>query len=858
MLMMLSMCVAQEEDEFVNIGGPPGWTRVYAPHVDAFYEETGIRVNLITVDQVVFDITGYEGEVFRDYLDGSPNFDGMILKPDWLPELVGCEACPGYPNVVEPLSEYVRRDISLEWLDVLPYMRKLNSVYNGELYGVPLDGDALSVYYRVDVLEANGVAIPRTWPELFAASRQLEALPDDQRDWNGDGVPDYGFCMPAHEQMLFNLLVTLMQSDGPEQAALFDPDTMEPQLRNEAYARAIEWMAESQLSGGPQRPDGWPENDGTWATDDAIRTLQVLSGFDWNGRCAFYMHWPNWLNVVSGINSANVTSMLPLMPGSSHVLDHDSGQLRDCNDDPSQWCPRATHYEDTDTYVNHAQYMPSSWSGVVSAQVPERRRLAAYRFFAFLSSPEVSMFDVTLWRNSNVNPFRLGHFSLSAWRERGHSAEHLDGMLAGFRAHLHGDNQVPSLKMFRSTDIKRALAVQPTVDYLSGMPMSEIIDRAYATVTALLEEAGTKKQLQIYRSSLGLPPKNFDSQRYVNEAARISMIVLAALCIVATLLVAFYVFVHRRERVFHYASPSFLICSLFGAVVAFSAAFPFSLKEPSNGSCTSTMWLLAVGLSLLLGSLFAKTYRVFRLFNNRSLVSIRLRDVDLLPIVLTIVGVAVALAAAWTGVDAPTDTLTKDGVDSDEFIMVCDATDHGLAFFLAVVAYFGVLLIVAVLLSFMTRDVTTAFSESRALALSSYNLSLCLIVFVTAALAISAPDARYVLACIAVLFGVSVTVGLLFAPKIYKSTRGRGDDVAVTRLESIERLRKKASMMASDLRSSMQNDTMSNTMLSSCLSSNLGSEDMHELYIDQQEIVNGSVTVPLPCACDGSLRITVQ
>lgn len=59
--------------------------------------------------------------------------------------------------------------------------------YKGKVYGLPLDGAALAVYYNKDMFDAAGVAYPKadwTWEDFLATSKKLV------KDTNGDGKID--------------------------------------------------------------------------------------------------------------------------------------------------------------------------------------------------------------------------------------------------------------------------------------------------------------------------------------------------------------------------------------------------------------------------------------------------------------------------------------------------------------------------------------------------------------------------------------------------------------------------------------------------------------------------------------------
>eukprot|EP00007_Cunea_sp_BSH-02190019_P008673 CAMPEP_0174229294 /NCGR_PEP_ID=MMETSP0417-20130205/303_1 /TAXON_ID=242541 /ORGANISM="Mayorella sp, Strain BSH-02190019" /LENGTH=976 /DNA_ID=CAMNT_0015306825 /DNA_START=93 /DNA_END=3023 /DNA_ORIENTATION=+ len=266
----------------------------------------------------------------------------------------------------------------------------------------------------------------------------------------------------------------------------------------------------------------------------------------------------------------------------------------------------------------------------------------------------------------------------------------------------------------------------------------------------------------------------------VSLAARIALGVLAGLLILCCVALAVLVAAKRKLKVWHYASPFFLFGSLLGAVMGYVALILYSVQA-STGACTTGLWLLLLGMALLLGNVFAKTFRTWRLFSNKRLQGLRLRDIDILPIALVVVGLAAVILIVWTVMDAPTATLTTAGLGDLEYAYICDSPDDGLAFFITTVCYFGALLLVALFLSFNTRNAGEAFNESKTLSLVVYNLTQVLIIVLVAVLAIDDPTGRYVLVTIALMFGITVTVGLLFLPKVWITIKGRGDEVAVSR-----------------------------------------------------------------------------
>jgi multiple sugar transport system substrate-binding protein len=75
--------------------------------------------------------------------------------------LANIGACPG---VAEAAAKYV------PWT-----MKQVAFGEPGAVYGVPQDVGPLALYYRKDLFESNGIAVPATWDEFYTAAKQVKA-----------------------------------------------------------------------------------------------------------------------------------------------------------------------------------------------------------------------------------------------------------------------------------------------------------------------------------------------------------------------------------------------------------------------------------------------------------------------------------------------------------------------------------------------------------------------------------------------------------------------------------------------------------------------------------------------------------
>jgi ABC-type glycerol-3-phosphate transport system substrate-binding protein len=89
--------------------------------------------------------------------------------------------------------------------------------YNGRYVTMMNDFDAYALYYRADLFEKKGIAVPTTWDELRAAAKKLA------EDTNGDGKPDtYLYAVRPNtfhfSQFLFQNGGSLLNADDTKAA----------------------------------------------------------------------------------------------------------------------------------------------------------------------------------------------------------------------------------------------------------------------------------------------------------------------------------------------------------------------------------------------------------------------------------------------------------------------------------------------------------------------------------------------------------------------------------------------------------------------------------------------------------------
>lgn len=453
----------------LTFDGPIGKTT--ARHAQDFEAMTGVKIQLQTVPF---------GEVYQsilqDLASNTPQYDAVFFVSQWLADY----AEPGY---LEDLTDRVKADTALEWKDIAPFYRNFAATYRSRVYGIPVDGDYHMVYYRTDLLNQAGLEAPKTWDDYLAIAEQFHG-----QDFTGDGKPDYGSCIakqPNHagHWMFGSIAAAYLQSQGTQQGAFFDPDTMQPLVKNAAFAEALDiYKATSQYG---------PPDELTYKVDQ-IMDMEVLQ------HCALTLFWGDIAPLaVSSETQLKDNIGSTILPGTTEVLDRETGELVPCD---KFTCPFAIDG------VNHAPYAANiGWSGGINTAATPEAKAASYAFISYISQPQHSNIDVAQG-GSGFNPYRISQFSdRQVWLQSGMSAEVASKYLGAIGASLNSSNMVLDLTIPQAGRYQQDVLDDALTAFLKGeIDRDAAMEKIETGWNALTEEIGRDRQLEAYRNSLEL------------------------------------------------------------------------------------------------------------------------------------------------------------------------------------------------------------------------------------------------------------------------------------------------------------------------------------------------------------------
>jgi multiple sugar transport system substrate-binding protein len=436
-----------------------------------FEKLTGAKVNVITVP-----FSDLYTKLLTDWSSGTNSVDAAVFAPQWMVDYIA-------GGFLEDLTDRVAADKDIAADDVASFFRDFSQKYDGKTYMITLDGDFHMIYYRPDILEAEGLKPPATLEDYVAVAKALNG-----KDMNGDGTPDYGSCISKKRNAQAYWFITsiaggMIQSQGTGQGVFFDTRDMKPLVNNEAFAKALAFLKETTDYGPPNE-----------INLDVGDTRGLFVG----GRCALSYDWGDIGTLAIDPATSKVIDKTgaAILPGSKQVLNRDTGKLEDCT---AETCPHAVDG------INHAPFASfGGWGGGVNAGADAKVKDAAYAFFSYMQQPAQSNVDVTIGK-TGFNPYRVSQFEkLDEWIKAGMSEAAAKNYLGAIQASLNSPNMILDLRIPQNQKYQLVVLDEAVSRFLAGeIDAAATMQAIEDGWNALNDEIGKDEQLAIYKSTIG-------------------------------------------------------------------------------------------------------------------------------------------------------------------------------------------------------------------------------------------------------------------------------------------------------------------------------------------------------------------
>ncbi|KAJ3186129.1 Metabotropic GABA-B receptor subtype 3A [Irineochytrium annulatum] len=261
------------------------------------------------------------------------------------------------------------------------------------------------------------------------------------------------------------------------------------------------------------------------------------------------------------------------------------------------------------------------------------------------------------------------------------------------------------------------------------------------------------------------------------NVAAVLIYILSPLSLLLCVICGAATYYYRAEKVFRAASVEFLLIIIGGLILA--SLYPLLLTgAPSDAKCLAEIWVLPTAFSIIMGNLLSRTFRVYRIFANVFAASSGARNGEVMLLSLVILFSDVALSAVWTVASPPGVSwqVLKFKGDFYEKQSTCASANSTLEsiFLGALFGWNAVILLAGVVLTILSRNIPSKYSETSAMALVIYNFFAVTVLIVPFGYFFTiTKTAQVILKALGTFCCVWVSLGVLFGTKLAQVTGER-------------------------------------------------------------------------------------
>ncbi|EDV21504.1 uncharacterized protein TRIADDRAFT_30374 [Trichoplax adhaerens] len=263
---------------------------------------------------------------------------------------------------------------------------------------------------------------------------------------------------------------------------------------------------------------------------------------------------------------------------------------------------------------------------------------------------------------------------------------------------------------------------------------------------------------------------------------------IASLCILGICLALIclgFNIVKRKHRFIKMSSPNINNLLTIGCIICYVAIILFGVDTNFMASVNlpiiyaMRVWFLCIGFTIAFGSLFVKTWRVYRIFNNKTGRKIIIRDGSLIRAVMQLVLIDVAILLIWLLVDPyklkqqtsfvyEPITIAGTSYRGKEIIQYTCTSTHSILWLAVIYSYKGLLMLFGAYLAFATRRVAIeALNDSQYIAVCIYQVTILSMISVAISFITSTNvDLSYMLFSGMSLLCVTSVLCIVFIPKV--------------------------------------------------------------------------------------------
>lgn len=269
----------------------------------------------------------------------------------------------------------------------------------------------------------------------------------------------------------------------------------------------------------------------------------------------------------------------------------------------------------------------------------------------------------------------------------------------------------------------------------------------------------------------------------ISEAQLFGLLIIFVLFLALEIAALVGVIYYRHHRVIFSASPLFCCVILIGGIVTLVAACIMVLTPlvSSVQLCSSSVWLLNLGFMLSFGSMVAKTFRLYRIFDNALFAPVAITNRQLLSMLAALIIVDSALIALWQG-------MAPERLRVDRY-RVC-VSELSWIFAPLLIALKACLVCYGAWLTYQVRSIPSSYNESKFLGLAIFSVGFVAFVVLGLEWGLGsdiAPPTLNLIQSVGVALGSFLAMLFIFAPhahNIWRAQKERRENEAIRAMKN--------------------------------------------------------------------------
>eukprot|EP00522_Entomoneis_paludosa_P007414 CAMPEP_0172454748 /NCGR_PEP_ID=MMETSP1065-20121228/11644_1 /TAXON_ID=265537 /ORGANISM="Amphiprora paludosa, Strain CCMP125" /LENGTH=1032 /DNA_ID=CAMNT_0013207129 /DNA_START=2817 /DNA_END=5915 /DNA_ORIENTATION=+ len=267
-----------------------------------------------------------------------------------------------------------------------------------------------------------------------------------------------------------------------------------------------------------------------------------------------------------------------------------------------------------------------------------------------------------------------------------------------------------------------------------------------------------------------------------------------------------WVYRHKDNTLVRVSQPLFMVLLVVGCVISSMAILPLGAEDKDafssttnhlsngdeveqsdanisriNASCMTVPWLWGIGFGITFSALFAKVWRVKKLYNSG--MAMRRKPVqarEVMMIMVIVVAIEIAILTVWQVVaplqwerEVLQDVEVGDLRYSTESVGQCTSSDGGWWFLMTLVAFNVLCLLYALILCFQTKDLPSDFAESSYIFLAvMFMFQILVLAIPVSAMVQDDTTVFYFIRACAIFFQNFTVLTIIFGPKMVRVYKG--------------------------------------------------------------------------------------